>query len=137
MSRKFIILRTSESYPTRHIGIDLETAEEILDLLENNPKYRDKYDYISSRILENANMYYEDGYSVVDKSNPGIRITEMRFFPNGDNCRIYCREFSFAGNMFCIIMAKLLPKKKPSGKIDKAIKQIINSIKEYDYELGR
>jgi hypothetical protein len=38
--------------------------------------------------------------------------------------------------MFCIIMVKILPKKK-SNKIDKSIRQMIEAIKIYEYEFEK
>lgn len=135
MVRQCTIIKTSEIFANRHICIDIQNADEISEVLFQNEKYAEKFEYITGRILEQANIYYDDYRRIENDS--GIRVSEMRFFPNGDNCRVYCREITLQGNMFCIIMAKLLPKKKPSGKIDKAIKQIINSIKDYEYEIIR
>jgi hypothetical protein len=129
--RKFAILKSSKIYP-RHICIDVGVADEILKLLLQNPKYKDKYEYITGRILEQPNIYF-DLYERIE-NDKGVKVSEMRFFPNGDNCRVYCREITINENIFCVIMAKLLPKKKPQ-KINKAIKQFIDALKQYDYEL--
>lgn len=103
-----------------------------MDTLFSSKQYEDKFEYISGRILEQQNMYYENFQRIFNKD--GVKISEMRFFPGGDNCRIYCKEQTIKGNQYCIIMAKLLPKKS-SQKINKAIQQLIDSIKNYDYEL--
>lgn len=131
--KQCIIIRSSDRFPNRHICIDVDNAEEVTSVIFKDEKYKNKFEYICGRILENSNMYYDDYVRLENYSN--IKITEMRFFPNGDNARVYCMEATLNGNQFCIIMAAALPKKKPSGKIDKAIKQFIDAIKNYKYEL--
>lgn len=130
MRRRFIILKKSTRY-NRAIGVDSEVADEILEFLGKTERYKEKADYMFRRILETHNMYYEN-YKRIQVLQ-GMRVSEMRFFPNGDNCRIYCCEVSnLDGNLF-IIMAKLLPKKKDQ-KITKRIMQVLNTLKAYQYE---
>ena len=131
LKRKCTIIKSSDLY-RRHICIDVDSYNEISNIIFQNEKYENKFDYISGRILEHAHMYYDDYVRLFNES--GIKISEMRFFPNNDNCRIYCREITLNGNMFCIIMAKALAKKK-SQKIDKKINQLIDVIKNYEYEI--
>lgn len=131
LKRKCTIIKSSEIYP-RHICIDIESFNEISDVIFQNPKYQEKFDYITGRILEQQNMYYDDYVRIHNDS--GIKVSEMRFFANGDNARVYCREITLNGNLFCIIMARAIPKKK-SQKIDRKIEQIIDAIKKYEYEI--
>ncbi len=130
MRRKCAILAHSQKY-NRAICIDTE-QEDLLALLLDNERYRKKTDYIFRRILEQPNVYFED-YKILTRSTHGL-ITEMRFFPNGDNCRVYCKEEELGNNQHCIIIAAYIEKKK-SQKINKNIWQIINKIKSYEYEL--
>lgn len=131
MKRKFEILQKSTTYE-RVIGVDIEEREEIIKLLEGNSKYIKKFRYVVDKILEQPNMYFDDYKKI--RLNNREAITEIRLFPNGDNCRIYCKEKVIEGTLHCVIMAVLLEKKK-SQKINKAIQQIINRIKTYEYEL--
>jgi hypothetical protein len=107
----------------------MESYEEIADIIFKNEKYEDRFNYIADRILDQPNMYYDD-YCRLDSNE---KITEMRFFPNKDNARIYCKEVTIEGQVFCVVMAKGLAKKK-SQKIDKSIQQLIDTLKQYEYE---
>ena len=125
MKRECIIIRSSETY-NRHIAIDFEEAKVIMDYLIN-PKNGKKFDYLATRILEQSNMYF-DNYEQIEDG-----ITCMRFFPNGENIRIYCKEVNIDGEIFCIIMSKLL--KKKSNNINKSIQAQIDTLKTYQYEI--
>lgn len=131
--RKCIIVRSSDVY-NRHICIDLESFDEIEPVLFDGGKYEKKFKYIANRILNEANVYF-DLYEKIDNEK-GINISEMKFFPNNDNCRVYCQEISDGANTFYVVMAKILLKKK-SQKIGKSITQMIDAIKKYEYEIDR
>jgi hypothetical protein len=131
MKRKYEILQRSTTYE-RVIGVDSEEREKIMKLLEGNSKYIKKFRYVVDKILEQPNMYFDDYKKI--KTSHRETITEIRLFPNGDNCRIYCKEQLIEGTLHCVILAVLLEKKK-SQKINKVIQQIINRIKNYEYEL--
>ena len=133
MKRQCTILERSKDY-NRAIAVDLSLEEGIMRELMENTKYRKKLDYIFRKILEQPNMYFEDYKKIAFSKNE--TITEMRLFPNGDNCRIYCKETILEESVYCVIMAVYLEKKK-SQKIDKRIQQIIDKIKTYKYELYR
>ena len=75
-------------------------------------------------------MYYDDYVRLTGYAD----LSEMRFFPNGENARIYCKEVNTADGKYFVIAAKFLAKKK-SQKIDKAIDQLIKPIEKYEYEL--
>jgi len=123
VKRECVIFRSSEEF-NRHIAVDFEDAKEIMEYfsIEKNEK---KFDYIATRILEQSNMYY-DNYEQIEDN-----ITCMRFFPNGENVRIYCQEVRINGEIFCIIMSKIL--KKKSKKITKEIQSQIETLKTYEY----
>jgi hypothetical protein len=57
----------------------------------------------------------------------------MIFFPNAENIRVYCQEVRIKGEIFCIIMSKIL--KKKSRGINKTIQSPIDALKKYDYEI--
>ena len=125
MKRECIVMRSSEKY-NRNIAVDFEEAKSILEYfgIEKNQK---KFDYLATRILEQPGMYF-DNYEQIEDN-----ITCMRFFPNGENVRIYCQEVLLNGQVFCIIMSKFL--KKKSGGIDKSIRSQIEPLKKYEYQI--
>jgi hypothetical protein len=131
MKRKCIILERSLEY-NRAIGVDLNAEEDIVKKLMDNVKYRRKLDYVFRKILEQPNMYFDNYKRIILSHNEAI--TEIRLFPNGDNCRIYYKAITLNSTLHCIVMAVLVEKKK-SQKINKVIQQIINRIKTYEYEL--
>ena len=130
MRRKCNPVLYSQKY-NRAICVD-SYQENIIELLIDNEKYRKKSDYIFRRILEQPKIHFDD-YKIVERGRYGL-ITEMRFFPNGDNGRVYCIEKVMENNMNCVIIAAYLEKKK-SQRIDKKTWQLIEKIKYYDYEL--
>ena len=125
MKRECIIIRSSENY-NRHLAVDFEEAKVIMDYF-NIPKNEKKFDYLATRILEQPNMYF-DNYEQIEDN-----ISCMRFFPNGENIRIYCQEVNINGEIFCIIMSKFL--KKKSNDINKSIQAQIDTLKTYEYEI--
>jgi hypothetical protein len=130
MRRKCAIVLCSQVY-NRAICVDVQ-EQGIVEILLGSEKYRKKTDYIFRRILEQPKVHFDD-YKIVKRGPYGL-ITEMRFFPNGDNGRVYCIEEVMEHNLHCIIMAAHVEKKK-SQKIDKKIWQLIEKINQYQYEL--
>lgn len=126
MKRDCIIYKSSERF-NRHIAIDYEAALEIIDFI-SEVKNKKKFDYISDRVLEQTNMYYDDYEQIEDN------ITCFRFFPNGLNARIYCQEVTLNGDIYCIIMSKYIPKKK-GRSIDKSIQSLIDALKKYEFTI--
>jgi hypothetical protein len=114
----------SSNNANKHICIDINEAEDIYTFIS---QYQKKFDYITNRILETNFIYYDD-YEQIEGD-----ITAMRFFPNGINVRIYCKEVKTHRGIFYIIMSKVL--KKKSGKINKTIQSKIDALKSYDYEI--
>jgi hypothetical protein len=125
VKRECIIFRSSETY-ARHIAVDFEDSKDLMDYF-NIPKNEKKFDYIATRILEQSNMYF-DLYEQIEEN-----ITCMIFFPNAENIRVYCQEVRIKGEIFCIIMSKIL--KKKSRGINKTIQSPIDALKKYDYEI--
>jgi hypothetical protein len=78
--------------------------------------------------LEQPFMYYDD-YERIEEN-----ITCIRIFPNGINARIYCQEVTILGELFCIIMSKVLFKKN-NGKINKSFQSVVDALKKYEYEI--
>ncbi|MEA3448455.1 MAG: hypothetical protein U9Q98_08425 [Bacteroidota bacterium] len=106
----------------------MENAESILEYLQQDEKHKKKYRYIKNVILlgfSNTNIYRK----VINLN----KLYEMRFFPNGDNDRIYCKQYEI-NNVIHIVMIELFLGKK-TKKIDKRIKNRLDIIKNYNYEL--
>ena len=93
-----------------------------------NDKNNKKFEYVSDRFLEQPFMYYEDYEQIEDN------ITCIRIFPNGINARIYCQEVTINGEIFCIIMSKVLFKKN-NGGINKSFQSVVDALKKYEYEI--
>lgn len=129
MKKKCIFYKSSEIYD-RHVYFDLDNAKEILEYVTQNERFKMKFEYILDRILEQKFSTYDDYKKLTGYKD----ISEMRFFPNKENGRIYCKEVKLGGGTIWIIASKLLVKKK-SNNIDKSIKAILASIEKYEYEI--
>ncbi len=112
------------------IYCDLENAESILNYVNQDKKHEKKYTYIKNVILSGfANK------EIYQKLTNWDKLYEMRFFPNvrGKNDRIYCKQYEI-NNVTHIVMLELFTGKK-TQKIDKRIKNRLDIIKNYNYEL--
>ncbi len=127
MKRKAVLYKSSTSY-NRHICIDENIAETILDLIAVK-KIGKKFDYIVNRILEQNFIYYDDYVKLKAYKS----LSEMRLFPNGANARIYCKEVNTTQGKFYVVVAKFLEKKK-SDPLNKKIDNLIKPIEDYEYE---
>ncbi len=96
--------------------------------MENQKKFQQKIDYIVDRILNKRFIYYDD-YVKIDND-----ISEIRIFPNGMNARLYCKEVKTSNGYYYMIAAKFL-RKKSSQEINKQLRQFIEPIKSYEYEI--
>ncbi len=126
MKRQCIIYKSSERF-NRHVAIDYEEDVDIMAFLQDD-KNNKKFEYVSDRFLEQPFMYYEDYEQIEDN------VTCIRIFPNGINARIYCQEVTIRGEIFCIVMSKVLFKKN-NGRINKSFQSIVDALKKYDYEI--
>ncbi len=58
----------------------------------------------------------------------------MKFFKGQSNDRIYCKELTIEDKTFVIILAELLEKKKTQG-INQKVKDLIEKVADYEYEI--
>ena len=126
MQRSCHHIRSSTAF-NRHLYVDTESAKAIEEFLNSNQKLK-KFLYITDRILEQQNVYYEE----YEKLKGYEGITEIRMFPGGLNIRLYCKEFTSPNGNYYVVIIKLLEKKK-SEKIDKKIRSILKAIENYEY----
>jgi len=108
--------------------MDISEEDELLAFLSNE-KHKKKFNYIVNRILEQSFMYYDD-YEQIEGN-----ITCMRFFPNGINVRIYCKEILINDELFCVVMSKIAHKK--TRAIGKIIQSKIDSLKTLTYDIKK
>ena len=128
MKKSFVHYQSSERFP-RHVCLDEDTADIILDFLEDE-SIKKKFDYILDRVLEQDCRFYKDYIKLTGYED----LTEFRLFPNGINARIYCKEVTSSTGQLFIIGIVLLPKKKPQTS-SKQIKQTWNAISKYEYDV--
>ena len=126
MKRTYIILRP---FPKITIGIDTVNKEEILAYIRQDEKHKSKFNTIISIIsegLNNRHLYKREKLSAEVKN-----VTAMRFFPGGDNDRIYCQELSIGG-IKIIVLPELHLSKKERENTQIEIK-IIKKVSNYEY----
>jgi hypothetical protein len=115
---------------TRAIFIDLENKKEILEYLRRSDRHRKKFEYIIGLILENIrNTEVYDKEDINDKCKD---VTAMKFFKNGSNDRIYCKEVRSGQGCYIVIMGILHEKKKTQKNSAREIARI-NAIGGYEY----
>jgi hypothetical protein len=123
--RDCLSIAFSTSY-NRHICVDIKESDAILEFLE---EHEDQFQIISDRILEQKFMYITPSFKQLSNYD---NLCEMRFNVGGDNGRIYCHQIRNEKNEICIVMCRLLKKKKVT-KWDKSIKDMAKSIEKYEY----
>jgi hypothetical protein len=115
---------------TRAIFIDVENKKEILEYLRRSEKHRKKFEYIIGLVLENIrNTEVYDKEDINDKCK---NVTAMKFFKNGSNDRIYCKEVRSDLGCYVVIMGILHEKKKTQKNSAREIARI-NAIGSYEY----
>lgn len=128
MQRKAIVIRKSKD-GKRCLCVDLEHHESILEYAKNHQK---KFNHIVKIILENLRI--PDLYDKEEINKKAKGITAMKFFKGRSNDRIYCKEFTQKDKIFTVVAAELFEKKKTQKNTQK-IKNIINKIAKYEYEV--
>jgi len=114
----------------RAIFIDSENEAEILQYLKQTDKHLKKWRYISDIILRGLRV--PDVYDKEDINDKCKDVTAIKFFKNGSNDRIYCKEIRSESGVYVVIMAVLLHKKKTQKNTSKQI-AIIENVASYDY----
>lgn len=116
----------------RIICVDVENSAQIMGYIGQSKRHKDKFKYIANIILEgyrNTEVYDKENINGKSKG-----VTAMKFFKNGDNDRLYCKEIK-QGDKILIIVASELFEKKKTNKNDKRIVSIINKVAGYEYEI--
>jgi ABC-type cobalamin/Fe3+-siderophores transport system ATPase subunit len=114
------------------IYVDAINAETILNFINQDERHKKKFKFIEKVILGSLRMT-----GVYDKEEINNRckgITAMKFFKGQENARIYCKELSTGDQLFVVIAAELLERKK-SQKLTKKEIQIIEKVASYEYIL--
>ncbi|NOX87034.1 MAG: hypothetical protein GXO86_13925 [Chlorobi bacterium] len=111
--------------------VDEENHAEILKILSENT---DRFRRAVFELLQGR--YNNELYGKEDISDKTKNITAFKFKKRrGTNYRIYCKEYidDFSPNMKKVVMIQVYNKK--TRKIDKKLKQLLESIAKYEYEI--
>lgn len=131
MKRKALHLQTNTK-TKRAIYIDADTANAILDYVEQDKRHKKKWNYIVNIILENLRIP-----DVFDKENINDKckdIYAMKFFKGQENDRIYCKQVEHNSKKCLVIVASELHLKKKTQKNSKKEITIIEKVASYEYE---
>lgn len=131
VQRKAYILKSSED-GRRHVCIDKETENEIFNFLKEDHIRVQKFNQVVDLILRNLRNSDLYGRENIDEKTK--RVTAIKMFKRGQNIRIYCKEQSSINGMFYVIAANLVKKKKDQ-KVRGKIKNLIETIAGYEYEI--
>ncbi|HPT72863.1 MAG TPA: hypothetical protein PLE74_11360 [Candidatus Cloacimonadota bacterium] len=111
--------------------VDDENQKDIFEVLAN---YNKHLQVVLFWMLKGLHNYHDDYYGNEDFSEETEGIHAMKFKTEGQNFRIYCREFFNDDNTKKkVIMAYAFHKK--SEGIDKKLRRLLKAIGEYDYEI--
>jgi hypothetical protein len=114
----------------RHIAVDSENADEILQFLKENNLYK-KFDLICTTIL--SGIRNTDLYDKEDINDKCKNVTAMKF-KGSQNTRIYCKEVKQKDKTLVVVTSELLPKKKKQKNKEKEI-NLIEKVADYDYQI--
>lgn len=124
------IARSSDN--KRIICVDVENSSQIMAYINQSERHRKKFRYIAEIILEgHKNTEVYDKEDINEKCKD---VTAMKFFKNGDNDRLYCKEISRGDKKMVIVASELFEKKK-TKKNDKRANSVINKVGGYEYEI--
>ena len=131
MKRKAFIYKFSEN-KRKAICIDTENAKKILAYLNQDERHKKKFRFICELVLRglrNTELYDKENINKKAKN-----ITAFKFFKGQENDRIYCKEQRVNNKLYIVICCELLETKKSKSNT-KSIKNIINKISDYEYEI--
>lgn len=131
MERKAKIIKTNAD-GTRAICVDVDNYKEIIEYISRSPAHKKRFNYITGIILEGLRM--PDVYDKEEINDKCKGVTAMKLFKGGSNDRIYCREQTLEDKTFVVITSELFDKKK-SQKINQRIKNTIEKVAGYEYEI--
>lgn len=132
MKRKAVIFRKSDD-GRRCVALDKENAQALFEYINRDAKHLKKFDYIVDIIL--SDLRNTELYDKEEINEKAKGVTAMKPFKQGDNDRIYCKEFTTAeGNLFVVVAAELREKKK-TQKNSFRENNLIEKVAGYEYEL--
>jgi len=131
VGRKAKIIKTNAD-GTRAICVDVDNYKEIIEYISRSPAHKKRFNYITGIILEGLRM--PDVYDKEEINDKCKGVTAMKLFKGGSNDRIYCREQTLEDKTFVVITSELFEKKK-SQKINQRIKNTIEKVASYEYEI--
>ena len=129
MKRSAKIFRSAKD-GKRHIAVDSENAEEILQFLTKN-KLNKKFDLICGILL--SGIRNTELYDKEDINEKCKHVTAMKF-KGSMNTRIYCKEVKQKDKTLIIVTSELLPNKKNQKNKEKEI-NLIEKVAGYDYQI--
>ncbi len=132
MAKREAYILQSSGDGRRHLCIDRENENEILDFLNEDKTRIKKFRQIRDIIL--GGLRVADLYDKEEIDSRSKNVTAMKLFKGGQNIRIYCKEQRSSDGIFYIIVAELLRKKKDQ-KITGKIKTLIHKVASYEYEI--
>lgn len=118
----------------RILCIDIDNYTTIFEYINRDEKHQKKFRYIAGIILEGHKN--TDVYDKENIDNSCKDVTAMKFFKQGTNDRIYCKEITLEDKTFVIIASELFEKKK-SQKNNKKNIPIIKKVGKTEYEIIR
>lgn len=116
----------------RAIYVDELNKKEILSYLNRDERHRDKFRFISEIILNNLRSAKH--YCKVEINSKCKNVTEMRFFVQQENDRIYCKEFRSANGVYIVVTA-VLHEHKTSEELSSKEISLIEKVGSYNYEI--
>ncbi len=131
MKRKALHLQTNTK-TGRAIYIDEESAEAILNYIEQDKRHKKKWEYIKNVILENHRI--PDVYDKEDINDKCKDVYAMKFFKGQENDRIYCKQVHHVSKKIIVVIASELHLKKKSQKNSHKEITIIEKVASYEYE---
>ena len=129
--RQCIIIRSSQNNK-KHICVDVTNAKQIIGYINQDDRYKKKFNHIVELILTNKRN--SELYDKEDISSSCKDVTAMKFFKGQENGRLYCKEMAGPNGMFYIIMSELVDKKKQK-RVNGKLKSLIEKVSTYEYEV--
>lgn len=131
MKRKAEIIRINKD-ENLAIAVDVENATVILRYLNRDLKTKKKFNYIVNLLL--SRIRNTDLYDKEDINHKCKGVMAMKFFKGRSNDRLYCKELTLEDKSFIIICSELLEKKKSQG-VKQNVKNLLEKVASYEYEI--
>jgi len=113
------------------VYVDESEKDAIMAFVTQNAKTLSRFRRILGTVVQG--VYRDELYRKENVSEKARDVTAMKFKGNRVNPRIYCKEFYRDGKK--VVMIHLLEHKAQQKASDKRIKNRLESIGGYDYEI--